>query len=466
MFLNFVDRRAELDQLNHAHSQNGFHFVVIYGRRRVGKTELIKQFIKGKDSVYFLCDKSGTAYNIGRFKKKIAEYLGEPVIETSDLEEIFSYFSRKARPKTVLIFDEFTYLIEKDDSIPSMFQVIIDEVLSKTEMTLIISGSSMSMMIAGVLSHNSPLYGRKTGHIELSPIQLTDVNGFFPASTIEDNIKVYSLLGGVPYYLIKFTDGQDILTNIREHILNKQGGLYEETDFLLTEELREPDVYKTIISAVASGATRVTEIADKCKIKPTDLDKYLKILIRLGIIKKECPITENKSKKTIYTVDDNFFAFWFRFCEPRKSDLEIRDTAVVENTLKKELNMFVGRGFEKIIREEMLRKLCTGMFEDIGRWWGYYRDGDRRRELEIDVVGLNKEKNLAGFFECKWMGLSEGEAKNILAGLKRKAAYVEWHNRGRDEAYGLFAKKVAGKERLREDGFLVFDLDDFAGLGT
>lgn len=427
----------------------------------MGKTELIKHFIEDKNSIYFLCDKSGTAYNIGRFKKKIAEYLGEPVIETNDLEEIFSNFAQKARPKTVLIFDEFTYLIEKDDSIPSIFQVLIDEILSDTDMTLIISGSSISMMVDGVLAHNSPLYSRKTGHIRLSPIQLTDVKGFLPANAMEENIRTYSVLGGVPYYLIKFTDGADTLANVKAQILDKNGALYEETDFLLTEELREPDVYKTIVSAVASEATRVTEIADKCKMKPNDLDRYLKVLIRLNIIKKESPVTENKSKKTIYVIDDNFFAFWFRFCEPRKADLEIGDTAVVENTLKADFNAFVGRGFEKIVREEMLRKLCPGMFVDIGRWWGHYREGDGRKEIEIDAVGLNSEKNEAGFFECKWRELSRGEARKILGELKRKAAYVEWHDKNRGETYGLFAKKVSGKDELRKEGFLVFDLDDF-----
>lgn len=460
MFLKFVDRRAELDQLNHAHSQNGFHFTVIYGRRRVGKTELIKHFITDKNSIYFLCDKSGTAYNTGRLKKKIAEYLGEPVVETNDLEEIFSYFARKAGPKTVLIFDEFTYLIEKDDSIPSIFQVVIDEVLSKTDMTLIISGSSISMMINGVLSHNSPLYGRKTGHIKLSPIQLTDIKGFFPKNTMDDNIRAYSVLGGVPYYLNKFTDGKDTIANVRAQILDKNGALYEETDFLLTEELREPDVYKTIISAVASGATRVKEIADKCKMKPNDLDRYLKVLIRLNILKKECPITENNGKKTIYIIDDNFFAFWFRFCEPRKSDLEIGNMAVVENALKKDFNAFVGRGFEKVIREEMLRKLCPDMFADIGRWWGYYREGDVRKEIEIDVVGLKSENKEAGFFECKWKELSQAEARKVLGELTHKATYVEWHNKDRRDTYGLFAKKVAGKAELRKEGYLVFDLED------
>ena len=465
MFLKFVNRAGELEHLNKAYSGQGFKFIVIYGRRRVGKTELIKHFIKDKKAIYFLCDKSGTANNIARLKKKVAEHLGEPVIETNDIEEIFSYLARKSGPGTVLVFDEFSYLIEKDDSIPSMFQLVVDEALCGTDMMLILCGSSMSMMVEGVLAHKSPLYGRKTGHMQLFPLQFMDMAEFFPSNSMEENVRVYSVLGGIPFYLSKFSEGVDTLENVRAQILDKDGALYEETDFFLREELREPDVYKIIIAAVASGATRVTEIADKCGMSPHDLDRYLKTLIRLGIIKKECPITEKKSKRTIYVIDDNFFAFWFRFCEPSKADLEIGNTMAVEAALKKDFNAYVGKGFEKIVREELLRKLFPGRFTDIGRWWGHYREGGRREEVEIDVVGLNMDKKEAAFIECKWKELSRGEARKVLDGLKRKASYVEWQNESRREAYGVFGRKVDGKEELRKDGFMAFDLEDLKLLG-
>ncbi|OPY26018.1 MAG: Archaeal ATPase [Methanocella sp. PtaU1.Bin125] len=461
MFLKFVDRVSELDMLNRAYAEDGFHFIVIYGRRRVGKTELLKQFIKDKDAIYFLCDKSGTANNMDRFKRMVAEHLDEPAIETDEPEKIFSYIARKANPGTVLIFDEFAYLMEKDDAIASIFQRVIDEVLKNTNMMLVVCGSSMSMMLDGVLAHKSPLYGRKTNHALINPMRLTDINELLPSNTLEENIRAYSVLGGIPYYLNKFRDGVDTIENVRTQILDKNGALYEETDFLLREELREPDIYKTIVTAVASGTTRVTEIANKCRMKPQDLDRYLKVLRRLGIIKRECPITDRKSKKTIYVIDDNFFAFWFRYCEPRKADLEIGDPTVVMQRLEKDFHAFVGRGFEKIAREEMLRKLYPGAYTDIGRWWGHYRDGDQRKEIEIDILGLNPEKIVAGFFECKWQDLSEAEARKILDDLREKARYVEWHNGDRKETFGIFARSITKKESLRRDGFLAFDLRDF-----
>lgn len=461
MFLKFVDRLSELGMLNRAYSEDGFHFIVIYGRRRVGKTELLKQFIKDKDAIYFLCDKTGTVNNMDRFKRMVAEHLDEPVIETNEPEKIFSYLSRKANPRTVLIFDEFAFLLEKDDSVASIFQRVIDEVLKKTNMTLIVCGSSMSMMIDGVLAHKSPLYGRKTNHAKINPMQLIDIKELLPSNTLEENFRTYSVLGGIPFYMNKFQDGVDTLENVRTQVLDKNGALYEETDFLLREELREPDVYKMIVAAVASGATRVTEIADKCRMKPYDLDRYLKVLIRLNILKREYPITDKISKKTIYVIDDNFFSFWFRYCEPRKADLELGDPTFVMQWLEKDFNSFVAKGFEKIAREEMLRKLCPGMYTDIGRWWGHYRDGDQRKEQEIDILGLNIEKNEVGFFECKWQDLSEGEARKILEVLKQKAKYVEWHNRDRKETFGIFARSITRKESLRRDGFLAFDLKDF-----
>ncbi len=461
MFLNFVNRVEELGYLNKAHSENGFHFVVIYGRRRIGKTELIKQFISNKDAIYFLCDKSGTANNIARFKKKIAEHLGEPAIETNDIEAIFSYFSRNAKTKTILVFDEFPYLIEKDSAIPSIFQVLVDEILKNTDMTLILCGSSINMMVDGVLSNKSPLYGRKTGHMRLMPVEFTHMKEFFPSNHADENVRIHALLGGAPFYLAKFSEGMSAVENAKAQILDKNGALYEETDFLLREELREPDTYKMIISAIASGATRVVDIADKCRMNPHDLDKYLKVLIRLGIARKESPVTERKSRKTIYAIDDNFFAFWFKFCEPRKADLEIGDTTAVEVSLQKEFNSFAGSKFEKIVREEMIRKLCPGRFTDIGRWWGHYREAGQRKEVEIDIVGLNKETKEMTFFECKWKDLDKSEAKGVLNALKEKAACVEWLNGKRKETYGIFARKIAGKEALRNEGFMAFDLEDF-----
>jgi len=242
MILKFINRNEELEFLEERYRRKNFEFFVIYGRRRVGKTELIKNFLKDKKNIYFLSDKSGTERNVERFKKKIAEYFNEPVIATNDIEEVFSYFVERIDEKVVIVFDEFSYLLEKDDAISSIFQVICDELLKGKNIFLILCGSSISMMESEALSSKSPLYGRKTGHIKLIPIRFRYFKDFFPNNKIEKNIEFYAILDGIPFYLEKFSDKKSVFENIKEQILDKKGGLYEEVEFLLKEELREPDI--------------------------------------------------------------------------------------------------------------------------------------------------------------------------------------------------------------------------------
>ena len=215
MSLKFVDRKEELAFLEKRYQKKGFEFFVIYGRRRIGKTELIKQFLKDKNYIYLVCDKAGTERNISRFKRKIAEYFNEPIIETNDLEEIFSYLIKRIENNNiVVVFDEFSYLVEKDDAVPSQFQVVVDNILNKTNVFLILCGSSISMMEKGVLSHKSALYGRKTAHIKLGEIPFYSFYDFFPSNNIEKNIEYYAVLGGVPFYMEKFSDKKNTFHNI------------------------------------------------------------------------------------------------------------------------------------------------------------------------------------------------------------------------------------------------------------
>ncbi len=443
MLLNFVDRAQQIQLLEERYKNPGFEFFVIYGRRRIGKTELIKHFVQNKPHLYFLCDKSGTTRNAERFKKRIAEYFEEPAIETNDLEEIFSHFVKQIKNKRlVIVLDEFSYLVEKDSAIPSIFQVIVDELLRQTNVFLVLCGSSVSMMEIGVLSKKSALYGRKTAHIELGPLDLGSFHDFFPNNNIEKNIEFYSILGGVPFYLEKFSDELDTFENIKQQIFSKSGRLYEEVDFLLKEELREPDVYKGILSAIALGQTKVVEIANKTGIKASDMDKYLKVLIRLGLIRKEIPVTSIKSKKSIYRIDDNFFSFSFTFSEPFISNLELGEIAAAEEKLKRDFNQYLGKKFEKMVREEIL--IRTGIFnaQHIGSWWGHYRDKGthQRKAIEIDIVGINDTTKEILFGECKWK--TDVDGKNQIRILKEKAAYVPWpdEKKERIEYYVLFAR--------------------------
>ncbi len=439
MFL-FIDRKEEIDFLEERYRQHGFDFMVIYGRRRIGKTELIKNFVKDKPHIYMLCNKAGTGANISRFKQEISKFVQEPLIASENLEEIFSYLVPKAEDKPVVVLDEFSYLVEKDDSVPSLFQGVIDEVLKNKNMMLIICGSSISMM-ESLLGYKNPLYGRKTGHMKLDFLKFRYFSDFFPGYNIEENIRAYAILGGVPFYLEKFDPDISALENAKKEILSKKGRLYEEVDFLLGEEMREPDIYKSILSAISQGNAKVAEISNKTGIKASDMDRYLKVLIMLGIIRKEIPVTEKKSKKTLYMVDDNFFDFYSLFFEPYRSDIELGETGNLEESIEKNFNSYAGKKFENLIRKEVIRKISPFPVSSVGRWWGFYRENERRRDLEIDIVALNEQTREILFCECKWQ--DDVNSEKLYGELKEKAKFVIWNNNNRKEHHIVVAKSFS-----------------------
>jgi len=344
MFL-FINRKEEIEYLEDRYNHAGFDFFVIYGRRRIGKTELIKDGVSGRPHIYMLCNKAGTAANILKFKKEIAKFVHEPEIASEDLEEIFSYLVKKVNHKLIVVLDEFSFMVEKDDSITSLFQGVIDEVLKNRNIMLIFCGSSISMM-ESLLGVKNPLYGRKTGHMKIDFLKFRHLKEFFPGKTLEEYIKIYAILGGVPFYLEKFEPDKSALENVLIEILSKKGRLFEEVDFLLKEEMREPDIYKSILSAISAGNAKVVDIANKTGIKASDMDRYLKVLMMLGILKKEMPVTETKSKKTLYSIDDNFFDFYSLFFEPYRSDIELGEMRNVEDNLKKKFNAYIGKNLK------------------------------------------------------------------------------------------------------------------------
>ncbi len=398
MNLKFVNRQQELKFLEDHARKKSFEFIVIYGRRRVGKTSLLEEFLKNKEHVYFLCDKGGSLRNIERFKQLIATTWKQPLLATTDWEELFKI---PQLHNTIIVLDEFPYLVEKDHAIPSIFQVIIDTVLSKTSTMFIVSGSSMSMMERGVLSYASPLYGRKTGHWKVQELSLHHMHKFVPTFTFEEVIEMSSVVGGIPFYA-RSMQHSSVRENIVVEIMNKTGRLYEETDFLLMEEFREPDVYKAVFQAMANGRTKSNDIANASKIPVQDIDKYLKALITLRMIEKIRPIGIQTGKKTVYRIIDPFLRFWFRFCEPFKSYLEKGDTSLAIELLDKEFNAFVGRHIEFVVRE-YLPIILPGNYTDIGTWWGKVRDG---KEIEIDICAIG-DRIILG--ESKWSSEVDGE---------------------------------------------------------
>jgi len=418
-----------------------------------------------KPHIYFLADKRGTAITAREFAANSARYFNDITPEVRNFDDAFIYIlKRTENRKLIVTIDEFAYLVEKDDSIPSVFQKIVDVHLKGTNTYLILCGSSISMM-EGILSYRSPLYGRRTGQWKVTPLRFKDSWSFLPRYSLEAFIEAFSAVGNIPAYLLQFDDSADIYENIEKRILRRGNPLYDEVEFILRAELREPSVYMSVVEAIANGVTKVTEIANRCYINAKDIPKYLQVLQRLQLVHRVVPITERKTKtkKALYQISDNFFRFWFRFVYPNRSDVEGGEVDRVLSKIRAEFNPYVGRIFEQVCREFLVevnhRAGLPFHFTKIGTWWGHFREDGVRKEIEIDIVALNEDTGDILFAECKWLNKKVGI--NTYHNLMEKSTRVEWHLDKRKEYFALFSKAGFTPElKLEKENVILFDLKE------
>ncbi len=415
MTRNFVDREEELRRLAEEYAKRGFRFVVVYGRRRVGKTELLKKFVENKDSLYFLCSLRGIDKNVERFSEKIGEKYGFSV-KFSNFLDAFKFL--KEREVDVVVIDEFPYLISLDSGIVSEFQEIIDEILKDSNIMLILCGSSIGMMERDVISYKSPLYGRATMIMKVKPFSLFEMLKWY--NSVEDAIKIYGVTSGIPKYM-EFFSGKNIEDEIILNFFRSDTFLYNEARLLLSEELRNIYTYFNILEAISVGKTKLSEIASYSGIEAKDLPFYLNVLMRLGIVGREYSITDRKRKRGIYKIEDEYFRFWFRFVSPYQEDIEMNYPENAIKDFRKNFNAYLGITFEKIVKDLLLRmnslNLLPFRFEKIGRWWS--------REEEIDLVAINSRKKRALLIEVKYKELDEREKNRIMESLASKASLVK-----------------------------------------
>ena len=438
----FIGRERELASLNKLYDSGKFEFVVLYGRRRVGKTALINHFIDGKDAIYFMGVESNERQNLDNFSKSVIEYTNSIEMETtfssfqSALETVFRLSEGK---RIILAIDEYPYIARASKSLASTLQLLIDRFKDSSRMMLILCGSLINMMYDQTLSYSSPLYGRRTGQIKLKQISFEFYKDFFPSLTEKGRIERYAVTGGIPKYIETFSDDGDIFTDIEKNVLSGQSYLYEEPLFLLSKEVRDIGSYFSIIKTIASGRCKQGEIASALEIKNTNLPKYLNTLIELDIIEREVPVTESnpeKSKMGLYKIKDNFINFWFKFVYPNRSYLESGYTDVVMNKLK---NSFISNHavfvYEEICRNVYMRKMAAegafGFFPDkIGRWWD-------RKDTEIDIAAVEEEGRNIIFGECKYT--NSPMDIDIYHKLLQKKDMVTWNRNGRNEKYVFFS---------------------------
>lgn len=459
--MTFYDREAELNALETTFESSGHGFQVVYGRRRVGKTELLKEFCRDRPHVYFLAAQEAEHRQREKFVDQIAAHFDDRVPRIDGWDEAFDYLGEKlSAEQCIVVIDEFPYLIAENDSLPSYIQSFIDEQLQHTDSMLVLCGSSVSTMESDVLGHESPLYGRRTGQIDLQPFsfqQAREAIGY----DLTDAIRSYAITGGTPMYLTLFDYTISLGENIQTHILTPTAMLYNEPEFLLRTELRNPARYLSILEAIATGHTTPNEIAGATGIDSGPLSKYLQTLRRLRLIDREVPVTASakQSKRSRYHVADEFLRFWFRFVEPNRSSIEEAPEIVYDGTIKPNLPDHVATTFEDVCQEaiwEAIRRTELDSYSEIGRWW-YGED-------EIDIVGLAPNDDRVLLAECKWTSEPVGHA--LVSQLREKAEHVRWGPDNRTEEFAVFSKSgfVDGLGDDLDDNWSLFGLGELETL--
>ena len=445
----FVGRKSELAKLNEMYHSNNYECAIIYGRRRVGKTTLIKEFIKDKKAVYFLAREADGAVNLMRFSDDVYAVTAEELKGNSffaDWERAFDYIYHVAKEeRMVLVIDEYPYLAGGFHPISSILQAHIDNQLKSSKLFLILCGSSMSFMENQVLGYKSPLYGRRTAQFKITAFNFFDSLPFFEGFEKEEKAILYGITGGIPEYLIKINPQKTVKDNIIDLFLTTSGYLYEEPSNLLKQELREPATYNGIIEAIAGGASRLNEIATKCNIESNKCAKYLKSLISLGIVKKEIPVTESLSKKSVYHLEDMMFRFWYRFVFPHMSGIVSGfGEAIYDYEIRENLSGYMGLVFEEICKQYIIEQAKQNnlpfLVGRIGRWWG--SNPKEKRQEEIDILAFNKDNAIFG--ECKWKNASVGI--DVLNELQAKSEIFSYKNKW----FWVFAKTGFTKELINE----------------
>lgn len=462
----FIGRENELNILKELYEEDRFQLVIMYGRRRVGKTSLITEFCKNKSNIFYVAQEYNNTTALKEFSERIMEFQGlsSAGFAFESWEAAFTYLGKLSEKDRIIVaIDEFPYLSEANKSVPSILQNVIDHVLKKSKLFLILCGSSMAFMEKEVLSYESPLYGRRTAQMKIEPFDYYESSKFFSKCSKEQQLINYGILGGIPQYLLEFDEEKSLESNLRKNLVRKSSFLFSEPLNLLKQELREPMVYNSIIGAIAQGASKLNDIAQKIGEKQDKCALYIRALDELGIIAKHIPAREkHNSRKGIYSVSDYLFRFWFRFIYTNMSSIEIGlEEVIIKRKIIPQINHYMGHVFEDIcrqflIRENRLLKLPI-LFTNIGSWWG--NNPVKKQKEEIDIVAYNEEEAI--FAECKW--------KNELMDIPELEKLIE---RSRlfstSKAYYILFSKSGFTDKLREraalDGILLFVIEDLFNI--
>lgn len=459
----FIGRDKEMTLLEELYVSTKFEFLVLYGRRRVGKTSLLVEFIKKHKAIFFSAQEKNNALNLQDFSKCVQFYFeGMSFTPFSDWEQAFKYIGSKCGDeKLVLIIDEFPFVASEYPAIKSILQHTIDHSWRDKNITLILCGSSISFMENEIMGYKSPLYGRSTMQLELKAFDYLESSKFFPYYSLTDRLLSYGILGGIPCYLASFDPSKSLKWNIAHNILRTGAFLQNEPQMLLKMELREPNIYNSIFEAIAFGASRLNDIATKIHEESYKCSKYVDTLRNLKLIEKKTPCGEKESsKKSIYVIKDNFYSFWYHFLFPNKTYYELLGEDESSKKIMEGMSDYMGNIFEQICTEYMVRLARKGQLpfvpKSIGRWWG--NNPKKRMQDDIDILCLNGNGSEAIFCECKFRNeafdIKQYEdlfaAAEIFTELEKRYYYIF--------SKGGFTDAVI--KRSEEDGVELVDVEN------
>ncbi len=431
----FAGRKKELADLEGLYSRDKFELAVVYGRRRVGKTTLIREFCKGKRALFFTALEQADADNLADFSAKVAEFFGLPEGTRFDTwKSALSFVGERAKTERfVLVFDEFPYAAQRNESLPSVLQVLVDHDLKDSLLFLVLCGSNQGFMESEVLGRKSPLFGRRTAQMKVGPLSFREARDMLPGD-VQEAFRFYGCFGGIPYYLEQIDSSMSFRENLQALYFHPVGFLFDEPMSLLRQETREPAQYASILRALAGGANRPTEVADKVGMQVTAVSKYLQTLRDLGIVERRVPFGANPetSKKGVYCLKDACFEFWFKFVMPRVSEVEEGlGPAVAQGLPEQVIDEYLGHRFEALCKEWLVEQGVHGNLPipvtAVGSWWG--TNPSKREQDDIDVVAADTygKKLLMG--ECKYRNKFDvaGEVADLVGkkGLIKDYATVE-----------------------------------------
>lgn len=448
----FVGREKELAVLEEAYAAERFQMVVVYGRRRVGKTTIISRFAEGKRALFFTAQQQTDANNLSDFSREIALFFKLPTgVAFGSWSDAFDFLADRAAEEPFLfVFDEFPYAAAANGSLVSKMQIAIDRKLSKTSMCLVLCGSNQGFMESDVLGKKSPLHGRRTAQMRVRPFDYLTAAKMLPGVSAEDAFKYYACVGGIPYYLAQVNASLSFRENLARLFFSTDGFLYEEPMMLLRQELREPALYNSLLRSIGAGANKRNEIADRAGIEASSVSKYLKTLERLDIIERVVPFGENAetSRRGIYRFADACYDFWYTFVMPVVGDVEEGSGRIVAQGIPDEmLATYFGHRFERVCQQWMLAQSLMGELpiaaSGFGSWWGGNPMTHERDDIDVVAADRFAKKVLLG--ECKWRESFDETA--ALAKLRQRAQLVKGYEAA---GYYLFSKHSLSKQTLEK----------------